>query len=70
MAPPLTYPLDGPMVLLGVRVPASDADALVELARRKHMKRPELVREMMRWALDRWAAEAELADTGPPSQGG
>jgi hypothetical protein len=67
-------PEAGVMTVLGVRIPDADRDALVELARKKDVKRPELIREMMRWAIARWTAEleaeAELARTGPPDGGG
>jgi hypothetical protein len=39
--------------IAAARVSDADNDRLVELARRKGMKRPELIRELMKWALDR-----------------
>jgi hypothetical protein len=39
------------------RMTHGDHDRLVELARKKGLKRPEMIRELMRWALDK--AEAE-----------
>ena len=59
MPRPPIYPLDGPMDVLGVRVPVSDSDALVELARKRGVKRPELIREILRHALAKAEEERE-----------
>jgi hypothetical protein len=58
--------------IVAARMPDSDADALVDLARRRGVKRPELIREILRHALARAAAETELeqqARAGPPKGG-
>ena len=54
--PPLN-PGGGAAARIETRMPDCDHDRLVELARRKGLKRPEMIRELMRWALDR--AEAQ-----------
>jgi hypothetical protein len=54
--------------IAAARLPDADNDRLVELARRKGLRRPEMIRELMHWALDKWA-EAELEDTEPPDGG-
>jgi hypothetical protein len=53
----------GRAVLVQARVSDADHDALVELARRKGLKQPEMIREIMRWAIAKYVAEE---DTGPP----
>ena len=48
-------------------MPDADHDRLVELARRKGLKRPEMIRELMRWALDRAeAGEREERERAEP----
>ena len=64
MARPSIY--DEPMEVLGVRVPVSDRERLVELARQKGVKRPELIREIIEHALTKAKAEEERKRAGPP----
>lgn len=59
---------DEPMEVLGVRVPTSDRERLVELARRKGVKHPELIREIIQHALAKAKAEEERERARPPSQ--
>ena len=47
----------GTAARIEARMPDADHDRLVELARRKGLKRPVLIRELIRQALDQ--AEAE-----------
>jgi hypothetical protein len=47
--------------VLGVRLHNDDRDALVELARARGMKHPEMIRQILRHAIAKWAeADAEL----------
>jgi hypothetical protein len=56
--------------IVAARVPDSDADALVELARRRGVKRPELIREILHHALAKTAAEADAELGITPGAGG
>jgi hypothetical protein len=69
--PPLDPDAGVMTTIVAARVPDADADALVALARARGLRRPELIREILRHAIAKWAAEAELeGDTGPPVEGG
>jgi hypothetical protein len=63
-------PGGGTAARIEARMPDADHDRLVALARKKGLKRPELIRELMKWALDRAEAlERERAEPQPPAGG-
>lgn len=68
--PPLN-PRGGDAVRIETRIEDGDHDRLVELARKKGLKHPEMIRELMKWALDRAEAEerAERERAMPGSTG-
>jgi hypothetical protein len=61
---------------VSARVVDEDADELVALTRSRGIKRPEMIREILRYGLAKARAEEEReaaerrADTGPPGEGG
>ena len=64
--PPLN-PRGGDAVRIETRIEDGDHDRLLNLAERRGIKPPVLVRELLRLALDQF--EDSLADTGPLASG-
>jgi predicted DNA-binding protein len=58
MARPPRFPEGAMSNIVAARVPDEDHDRLIELARRKGMKHPEMVRQVIMWGLER-AAQIE-----------
>jgi hypothetical protein len=62
-------PRGGTAARIEARLPDEDHDALTEQARRRGVRQPQLLREIIRHAVQKWMAEAELERAGPPAGG-